>query len=130
MRLTSLALVLTLAGCSDAVGIGPNSIVVVNQVPFTIAAFAMEKNLAAAADIAVTISGQAVRDHAIASQQKRTLDNVSGYEPGKDVIVFAYRVNGSLDDPNVTASLYDSVPATADELKQSGGEVRIVHLPA
>jgi hypothetical protein len=128
MRHLSTILVAAVAvGCADAASV-PEAIQLTNRTATAIAYVAVEQELAARVDPAPQLMGQTVRDRAVRAGETVVADDIMGYFPGRGVVFFLYRVNGSLDDPGVTADFATTVTVTGNVLRRSRGRVEITNL--
>ncbi|MDH3497308.1 MAG: hypothetical protein OER21_11125 [Gemmatimonadota bacterium] len=114
--------------CTDTVSSVPESIRLTNNTARDIAYVAVEQELAALVDPAPQLLGQTVRDRAVRAGETVIADDIMGYVPGTGVVFFLYRVNGSLDDPDVTADYAMSLTVTGGELRASRGRVQVTQL--
>lgn len=126
-QLPSFLLATVAIACADAASV-PEVIQLTNRTANDIAYVAVEQELAALIDPAPQLVGQTVRDRAVRSGKTVIADDIMGYVPGGGVVFFVYRVDGSLDDPGVTADFATTVTVTGDSLRSSGGQVEITNL--
>ncbi|MDH3479339.1 MAG: hypothetical protein OEO20_13670 [Gemmatimonadota bacterium] len=128
MRLPSILLATVALACTDAISSVPETIRLTNKTAGDIAYVAVEQELAALVDPAPQLIGQTVRDRAVRAGETVVADDIMGYVRGSGVVFFIYEVNGSLDDPGVTADFATTVTVTGDALRESRRRVEITNL--
>ncbi|MDH3292146.1 MAG: hypothetical protein OEO17_06915 [Gemmatimonadota bacterium] len=128
MRLPSILLATVALACTDAISSVPETIRLTNKTAGDIAYVAVEQELAALVDPAPQLIGQTVRDRAVRAGETVVADDIMGYVHGSGVVFFIYEVNGSLDDPGVTADFATTVTVTGDALRESRRRVEITNL--